>query len=621
MSEFDSWILEQENLRLPYLREKTSQLTTSPGVYLMKDTQGGIIYIGKAKNLHNRVSSYFRLGADHLPKVARMVSHVYDYDFIVTGSEYEALLLECSLIKQHKPHYNILLKDDKGYHYIKVSDEPFPRITAEKQKTDDKSLYIGPYTGGFVTKSTVEEVNTVFQLPTCRKKFPESFRKGRPCLNYHIHRCMGLCQGKISQDKYRAIIDQAVSYIRSGSTASVERMTQEMEQAAENLDFERAAQLRDRIRAVKKAAESQKIIDNRFADADVIATADNGDDLCISVIMYRQGRLWDKQNFHFNEEAYDSPLDAFVPQFYHGRTDLPKVILLEEPIAEMEMLAAMFSGQMGHKIRITVPQRGDGIELTRMAKENAVAYIAVHANRTSRELLAVEALGKILGMDHVPKYIESYDISNLASESMVAGMVVFENGRPLKKAYKRFSIKEQAGQNDYACMQEVIRRRLSHLGDPEDPYFARTPDLILLDGGKGHVNAVAPIIAEIAPEIALFGMVKDSKHRTRAIATEGGEISVSGTQSAFQLLTRIQDEVHRYSVAYMHKKHKKRTFASELTQVEGIGDAYAKKLMLHFKTKDALLAASAQELHSAGIPEQAAARLYAFLHGTKEEQS
>ena len=432
---------------------------------------------------------------------------------------------------------------------------------------------------------------------------------------------MGLCQGKISQDKYRAIIDQAVSYIRSGSTASVERMTQEMEQAAENLDFERAAQLRDRIRAVQKAAESQKIIDNRFADADVIATADNGDDLCISVIMYRQGRLWDKQNFHFNEEAYDSPLDAFVPQFYHGRTDLPKVILLEEPIAEMEMLAAMFSEQMGHKIRITVPQRGDGIELTRMAKENAVAYIAVHANRTSRELLAVEALGKILGMDHVPKYIESYDISNLASESMVAGMVVFENGRPLKKAYKRFSIKEQAGQNDYACMQEVIRRRLSHLGDPEDPYFARTPDLILLDGGKGHVNAVAPIVEEMAPEIALFGMVKDSKHRTRAIATEGGEISVSGTQNAFQLLTRIQDEVHRYSVAYMHKKHKKRTFASELTQVEGIGDAYAKKLMLHFKTKDALLAASAQELHGAGIPEQAAARLYAFLHGMKEEQS
>ena len=617
MSEFDSWILEQENLRLPYLREKTSQLTTSPGVYLMKDAQGGIIYIGKAKNLHNRVSSYFRLGADHLPKVARMVSHVYDYDFIVTGSEYEALLLECSLIKQHKPHYNILLKDDKGYHYIKVSAEAYPRITAEKQKTDDKSLYIGPYTGGFVTKSTVEEVNMVFRLPTCKKIFPESFRKARPCLNYHIHRCMGVCQGKIPQDQYKELIEQAVHYIRSGSGASVERMTQEMEQAAENLDFERAALLRDRINAIRKAGESQKIIDNRFADADVIGTADNGDDLCISVLMYREGRLWDKQNFHFHEEADESALDAFVPQFYHGRTDLPKVILLENEISEMEMLAEMLSNQMGRKVKITVPQRGGGIELTRMAKENAVEYIAVNCNRTGKELLAVEALGKILGMENVPKYIESYDISNLASESMVAGMVVFENGRPLKRAYKRFSIKEQEGQNDYACMQEVIRRRLSHLDDPDDPYFARKPDLILLDGGQGHVNAVAPIVAKMAPDIALYGMVKDSKHRTRAIATGGGEISVSGTQSAFQLLTRIQDEVHRYSVAYMHKKHKKRTFASELTQVEGIGDKLAQKLMLHFKTKDALLEASQEELHRAGIPEKTAAKLYAFLHGTE----
>ncbi|MCR5718259.1 MAG: excinuclease ABC subunit UvrC [Oscillospiraceae bacterium] len=615
MSGTDHLILEEQNTRLPYLREKTAQLTTSPGVYLMKNAQGGIIYIGKAKNLHNRVSSYFRLGADHLPKVARMVSHVHDYDFIVTGSEYEALLLECSLIKQHKPHYNILLKDDKGYHYIKVSAEPYPRITAEKQKADDKSLYIGPYTGGFVTRSTVEEVNTVFQLPTCNRKFPESFRKGRPCLNYHIRRCMGVCQGKIPQNRYNELIQQAVTYIRSGSSASVERMTQEMERAAENLDFERAAQLRDRIRAIQKAGESQKIIDNNFRDADVIGTADNGDDLCISVIMYREGRLWDKQNFHYQEEAEESALDAFVPQFYHGRTDLPKVILLESEIREMDLLAEMFSQQMGRKVKITVPQRGGGIELTRMAKENAVEYIAVHSNRTGKELLAVEALGKILGMEHVPKYIESYDISNLASESMVAGMVVFENGRPLKKAYKRFSIKQQEGQNDYACMQEVIRRRLSHLNDPDDPYFARTPDLILLDGGTGHVNAVAPIVQELAPQIALFGMVKDSKHRTRAIATGGGEISVSGTQSAFQLLTRIQDEVHRYSVAYMHKKHRKRTFASELTQVEGIGDKLAQKLMLHFKTRDALLAAAPEELHAAGISEKIAARLYAFLHG------
>ncbi len=618
MSDMVSFITEELNPRLPYLRDKTAQLTTSPGVYLMKNAQGCIIYIGKAKNLHNRVSSYFRKGADHLPKVERMVSHVWDYDFIVTGSEYEALLLECSLIKQHKPHYNILLKDDKGYHYIKVSHEPYPRITAEKQKADDGATYIGPYTGGFVTKSTAEEVNTVFKLPTCRKKFPQMFKKGRPCLNYYIHRCMGLCQGKIAENEYQKLISEAIAYIRSGSTASVERMQKEMEEASEQLDFEKAALLRDRIKAVQRAAESQKIIDNHFRDADVIASADNGDDLCVSVLMYRDGRLYDKENFHFYEQADEAVLDVFVPRFYHGRTEFPKMILLENEVAEMDMLSDMLSEQAGRRVKLLVPQRGNGVELTRMAKENAVESIAMHENRTAKELLAVEALGKLLGMEKVPKYIEAYDISNLASESMVAGMVVFENGRPLKKAYKRFSIKESAVQNDYACMQEVIRRRLSHLHDETDVYFSHKPDLILLDGGKGHVSAVSPVVQEFAPDIALFGMVKDSKHRTRAIATSGGEISISGTQSAFQLLTRIQDEVHRYSVAYMHKKHKKRTFASELTQVEGIGDKLAQKLMLHFKTKDAIWNASCEELKAAGISQKTADRLYAYLHGEGE---
>lgn len=614
MYSVESVINEAMNPRLPYLRDKTAQLTTSPGVYLMKDEKGGIIYIGKAKNLKNRVTSYFRVSADHTPKVAKMVSHVWDYDFIVTGSEYEALLLECSLIKQHKPHYNILLKDDKGYHYIHISDTPYPRITAEKQKTGN-GIYIGPYTGGFVTRSTVEEVNTVFRLPTCTKSFPQMFRKSRPCLNFYIKRCMGVCRGNISQDAYADIIRQAASYIRSGSSASVQRMQTEMEKAAENLDFEKAAMLRDRIRAVQKAAESQKIIDNAFEDADIIACADNQDAVSISVLMYRGGRLHDKMNFRFTEHADEAALDAFVLQFYHGRNDLPKIILLEAPIGDMEMLAELFSKQAGHKVKLLVPQRGNGVQLTQMAKQNAVEYIAVQSNRTGRELLAVEALGKILGMTQVPKYIEAYDISNLASDSMVAGMVVFENGRPQKKAYKRFTIKESMMQNDYACMQEVIRRRLSHLHDGTDPWFSRKPDLILLDGGKGHVNAVSRIVEQIAPDIALFGMVKDNKHRTRAIATGGGEISVSGTQAAFQLLTRIQDEVHRYSVDFMHRKHKKRTFASELTKVEGIGDKTAQKLMLHFKTRDALHEADISELTDAGISKKTAERLYHFLHG------
>lgn len=582
----------------------------------MKNEKGGIIYIGKAKNLKNRVTSYFRVSADHTPKVAKMVSHVWDYDFIVTASEYEALLLECSLIKQHKPHYNILLKDDKGYHYIRISDGAYPRITAEKQKAGG-GTYIGPYTSGFITKSTVEEVNTVFRLPTCTRKFPEMCRKGRPCLNFHIKRCMGVCQGKITEDAYAEIIRQAVSYIRGGSSASVERMQQEMEEAAETLDFEKAAILRDRIRSVQRAAESQKIIDNTLRDADIIASAEGENTICISVLMYREGRIFDKQNYRFTEDAEDAVLDAFMMQFYHGKEELPKTILLETSLTDMECVAQMLTEQAGHKVRLTVPQRGNGLQLVQMTKQNAAEYIAVRTNRTGKELLAVEALGKVLGMQKIPKYIESYDISNLASESMVAGMVVFENGRPLKKAYKRFTIKETAMQNDYACMQEVIRRRLSHLYDGTDEWFSRKPDLILLDGGKGHVNAIAPIIAELAPDIALFGMVKDNKHRTRAIATGGGEIGVAVTQEAFHLLTRIQDEVHRYSVDFMHRRHKKRSFASELTEVEGIGEKYARKLMLYFKTKEALMQADVMSLAASGIPEKTAQRLYQYLH--KEE--
>lgn len=618
--------LNNLNSRLPYLREKTSRLTDSPGVYLMKNQKQEIIYIGKAKNLHRRVSSYFRLGAEHLPKVEKMVSHVWDYDFIVTGSEYEALLLECSLIKQHQPKYNILLKDDKGFYYIKISDEEFPRITVEKHRTPDGN-YIATHTSAFVANTIVDEVNTIFQLPTCHKKFPQTFRKARPCLNYHIRKCAGICRGDISREAYRERIAQAVDYIRKGSAFALDRMQDEMQKAAERLDFERAVQLRDRIRAMQKAGSAQKILDNAFEDADIIASANNQDRIAVSVLVYRNGRLQDKLNFKIQEYAGDSVLSSFVAQFYQDRTNpehpesenFPRMILLESSIPDQNLTEQMLSEQAGFRVKILTPQKGSGLELIRMAKRNAMESIAIQENRTSRELLAVEALGKILGMSKVPKYIEAYDISNLASESMVAGMVVFENGRPLKKAYKRFRIHEQQNQNDYACMQEVIRRRLSHLTVPAsspdyDSYFSRKPDLILLDGGKGHVHAVAGIVRELAPDVVLFGMVKDKKHRTRAIAGDGNEISISGTQDAFQLVTRIQDEVHRYSVAYLHSVHKKNSFRSDLTQVPGIGEKRAQKLLLHFKTRDALWQADLQDLQNAGISEKTARALYAYLH-------
>ena len=608
------------NPRLPYLREKTSKLTSSPGVYIMKNKESAIIYIGKAKNLKNRVTSYFRENPDHTPKVAAMVSNVFDYDFIVTDSEYEALLLECSLIKQHKPKYNILLKDDKGYHYIRISDEPYPRITAEKN-TLAGGTYLGPYTSGFVTKETVNETNRVFMLPTCHKRFPQEFRKGRPCLNFHIKQCMGLCRGRISFAEYNETIKNAVDFIKNGSSQSVERMESEMLEAAENLNFERAAQLRDRINAIKKAAEKQKIINCSITEADVIAGVASPDGICISVLMYRGGKLFDKTAFNLTDLDSDEDVySEFMKQFYHDKTDIPPIILVEQEPVEMELIEEMLKAAAKRKVKIWAAQRGQYAELIKLAKNNSSEYIAIKGSHTGKDVIALEELGKALGLEKPPQYIEAYDISNLSSESMVAGMVVFENGLPLKKAYKRFNIKELDLQNDYGSMQEVLRRRLVKIGaDDVDEYFAKKPDLILLDGGKGHVNSVSPILSELGlNDIALFGMVKDNKHRTRAIATGDREIQLSGMKSAFMLLTRIQDEVHRYSVSFMHSKHKKKTYTSEFTSIKGIGEKKAAKLMIEFKTKENLKKATAEELSKViGINIETANQLYELIQEMK----
>ena len=602
------------NPRLPYLREKTSKLTLSPGVYIMRNKENAIIYIGKAKNLRNRVTSYFRENPDHTPKVAAMVSHVFDYDFIVTDSEYEALVLECSLIKQHKPRYNIMLKDDKGYHYIRISDEEYPRITNEKNKLQP-GRYLGPYTSGFVTKEAVNEANRVFMLPTCRRKFPQDIGRGRPCLNYHIKQCMGVCRGKVKHEDYLEAVEQAIDFIKSGSAGSVERMEQEMNEAAERLDFEKAAILRDRINAVKKASEKQKIMNSGVDSADVIGAAEIYNGIYISVLMYREDRLFDKAVFEI-EKSSEDVLGQFMEQYYHGKADIPHTVILERLPEEAELITELLTKQSGRKVKLHVPQKGRQLELLRLAKNNSAEYAALQNDRTGKEVIALEELGKSLGLTKPPRYIEAYDISNLSSESMVAGMVVFEDGRPLKKAYKKFTVKEQEFQNDYGSMREVLRRRLMHIVEQEgDEYFKRTPDLILLDGGKGHVNAVAPLMRELGLDIPLFGMVKDNKHRTRAIATGGGEIQINGLRSAFSLVTQIQDEVHRYSVKFMHSKHKKKTYSSELLTVKGIGEKKAAKLMLKYKTRANLLQASPQELAvTAGVSLEIAQELWRVLH-------
>ena len=611
------YVTEDQNPRLPYLRDKTSKLTLSPGCYIMKNAQGKIIYIGKAKSLRKRVTSYFRKSADHLPKVARMVSHVNDYDFIVTDSEFEALVLECSLIKQYKPKYNILLKDDKGYSYIRISNDDYPRLSGELQKLDDGAEYIGPYTSSFAVRQAVDEANRVFMLPTCHKKFPQEFGRERPCLNFHIKQCMGVCRGKLSKEEYRAIINDAIDYIRGGSSYSIEKLTEQMMKAADELDFELAARLRDRIKAIEKAAESQKIIDEHIKDCDCIAIVANSENACASVIKYRGGRLFDKADFFL--ERTDEPnamLTGFLMQYYSSVDDIPKNILLADGIdtQDNDNITRFLREKTACAVYITVPQKGAPLRLTALAKSNASEYLSIRMGRTGREAQALDELAKALGMEKVPKIIECYDISNLASSDMVAGMVVFEDGRPLKKHYRRFAIKNVEGQNDYASMQEVLKRRFENYFKGEDECFKMLPDLIFLDGGKGHVNTVTPVIREMGIDVPVYGLVKDSRHRTRAVATGGGEISLTKARSAFNLVTAIQDEVHRYSVAFMTKRHKKASFASALTQVKGIGQKKAAKLMGEFKTTEKLKAATLDEIKSAaGVGDDTAKELMKII--------
>ena len=604
-------ITDEHNPRLPYLRDKTSKLTTSPGVYIMKDKGGKIIYIGKAKNLHNRVTSYFRKGQDHLPKVWKMVSNVNDYEFIVTDSEFEALVLECSLIKMHTPKYNILLKDDKGYSYIRVTNEPYPRIQAVLQKADDGAEYIGPYTSSFTVKQAVEEANRVFRLPTCTKIFPRDIKKQRPCLNYHIKRCMGVCTGHFSEEEYRDITAQAVDYIKNGSSNSVERLTEEMQRAAENLEFELAAKLRDRINAIQKAAESQKVIDETIPDCDIIAISQSTDIACASVIMYRGGRLTDKADYFLGERAEPAQMmEEFVLSFYAMKEDAPKNVLLEEEPADISMLEQYLRKKYGHAVYVSVPKRGHLLKLSTMAKNNANEFISVRVGRTGREVAGLEELARALGMEKPPRFIECYDISNLASSEMVAGMVVFENGRPCRKNYRKFSIKTVFEQNDYACMTEVIERRFAEYKKAEDDGFAQLPDLILLDGGNGHVNTIRPVLEKLGINVPMYGLVKDDRHRTRAIATGIGEISLLKSRAAFALVTQIQDEVHRVAISYQKSKRKKSAFSLELTAVKGVGEKKAQKLMREFKTKEALKKATAEELRAvAGVSAETALEL------------
>ena len=600
--------------RLDFLRDKANHLPLCPGVYQMKNKSGEIIYIGKAKVLKNRVTSYFHAVEAHNPKTYKLVSNIHDFDFIVTETELDALVLEASLIKLHSPKYNILLKDDKGFSYIRITGGDYPKIMHSFNKDDPSSTYIGPFTSGYTVKQTIEECNRIFMLPTCKKVFPRDFFKERPCLNHHIKRCMGVCQGKISPEEYKKTITEALSFIKSGSKESVEYLTREMNDAAENLDFERAAVLRDRINAITRSAKTQSIQAQRDIDCDVFAVSQNTGLTSIAVVKYRGGKLIDKENFFVGDECENELIRSeFLLQYYSNGKEIPKNIYLDGDSEDNSLLEEYFRGICGHKVTITVPKRGEGLVLTTLAKSNADEYLSLKVGRTSREITALQDLQKLLGLPKTPVLIESYDISNMGEQTRVAGMITYKNGRPYKAGYRKFSIKDVVGVDDYGCMQEVIRRRFTHYLDGDES-FSEMPDLILLDGGKGHVNAVREVLDEMGIEVSLFGLVKDDKHRTRAISDGGGEIQINSNKSLFKLLTEIQDEVHRFSIDYQRKKHKQSQYELELTRVKGIGEKKALALLKKYKTKQAIREASVEELmETAKINRETAENLHLYI--------
>lgn len=599
------------------LRKKAMALPLNPGVYIMKNKDKKIIYIGKAKALKNRVSSYFGSHSNHSLKVIRMVENVDDFDYILCDTEFEALVLECSLIKQHTPKYNILLKDDKGYNYIKITKEDYPVIREAKQMLDDGAEYIGPFVSNFSVKNTVEETIKIFKLPRCNKKFPRDYNKSRPCLNGHMGICCSPCSGRISKEDYKASINDAISFIKGGAKKTVEETRRKMYEYSENMEYEKAAKLRDRIKAIQNLDEKQKVVSINVPEEDVFAIANSNKKSCFEVIRFRNGKLSDSE--HWIIDTPDNAQEArfeLIERFYSMRNDIPSRIAVDGEIVDEELLREFLEKQRGKKVEFIHPQKGEHLAIVNLCIKNANEHLAQNQGRLGKEIAALEELAELLGLQKAPEYIESYDISHTFGADNVAGMVVFHNARPMKKAYKKFSIKGFDGQNDVGSMNEVLTRRFNHYyNDEEDSTFKILPDLILLDGGQMQVNAVLPVIKQMNIDVPVFGMVKDNKHRTRAIAYNGGEIEINSHRLAFTLVSNIQEEVHRFAITYHHKKHQKSSFSSSLINIEGIGEKKAKLLMKKFKTITAIKNAGVDELSAVkGISKKDAENITKFYN-------
>lgn len=619
------------------IEEELKKLPGQPGVYIMHDAKDAIIYVGKAISLKNRVRQYFQSSRDKTAKIKQMVSKIAHFEYIVTDSELEALVLECNLIKEHRPRYNTMLKDDKTYPYIKVTaSEEYPRILFSRQMKKDKNKYFGPFTSAGAVKDTIELIRKIYRIRACSRKLPQDMGKDRPCLYYHIHQCDAPCQGYISQADYQKSVKQAVGFLNGQYEPVMKYLEEKMRTASETMEFEKAIEYRDLLDSVRKVAQKQKITSQSMEDRDIIAMAKDERDAVVQVFFVRDGKLIGREHFHMNLTGSESKaeiLNSFVKQFYAGTPFVPHEIWVQEELEDAEVIASFLTARRGQKVRFVVPKMGEKERLVELAEKNAKMVLSQDKEKIKREELrtigAMNQIGSWIGLSGI-KRVEAYDISNISGFESVGSMIVYENGRPKRNDYRKFRIRTVQGPNDYASMREVLLRRFSHGleetkklqaegGDLAMGSFTRFPDLLMMDGGRGQVNIALEVLRELQLEIPVCGMVKDDNHRTRGLYYQNVEIPIDRHSEGFQLITRIQDEAHRFAIEYHRSLRGKEQVRSVLDDIKGIGPARRKSLMRTFKTIEAVREASVEELEAAPQMNQAAAEaVYIFFRDDKQ---
>ncbi|RHQ89701.1 excinuclease ABC subunit UvrC [Clostridium sp. AF21-20LB] len=619
------------------IEEELKKLPGQPGVYIMHDAKDAIIYVGKAISLKNRVRQYFQSSRDKTAKIRQMVSKIARFEYIVTDSELEALVLECNLIKEHRPRYNTMLKDDKTYPYIKVTaSEEYPRILFSRQMKKDKNKYFGPFTSAGAVKDTIELIRKIYRIRACSRKLPQDMGKDRPCLYYHIHQCDAPCQGYISQADYQKSVKQAVGFLNGQYEPVMKYLEEKMRTASETMEFEKAIEYRDLLDSVRKVAQKQKITSQSMEDRDIIAMAKDERDAVVQVFFVRDGKLIGREHFHMNLTGSESKaeiLNSFVKQFYAGTPFVPHEIWVQEELEDAEVIASFLTARRGQKVRFVVPKMGEKERLVELAEKNAKMVLSQDKEKIKREELrtigAMNQIGSWIGLSGI-KRVEAYDISNISGFESVGSMIVYENGRPKRNDYRKFRIRTVQGPNDYASMREVLRRRFSHGleemkklqaegGDLAMGSFTRFPDLLMMDGGRGQVNIALEVLRELQLEIPVCGMVKDDNHRTRGLYYQNVEIPIDRHSEGFQLITRIQDEAHRFAIEYHRSLRGKEQVRSVLDDIKGIGPARRKSLMRTFKTIEAVREASVEELEAAPQMNRAAAEaVYIFFRDDKQ---